>query len=250
MYRFLLSIGLGCLGCSSATDTVPNGGDSGIDAPSDATSDVQSDAHFDTQSDMGPWPEADGTTDSPADTALPDALGDANADSEPPPDADPYADGVPMDQVDVVGMGAGSPQVTQWAKTAVLRGMNIHRGSYYGPESWYFQIDGEGHKEWPSYKPFGGENDTPVCGNIWILVRQPGSTRWWAAPIEGLVDFTDIHPAGNLNFDHTNILADSPLAHPWQPMAGEVYGWMLTTNVFFPGSNGQERSNVLLEAWP
>jgi hypothetical protein len=211
---------------------------------------VQSDAHFDTQSDMGPWPEADGTTDSPADTALPDALGDANADSEPPPDADPYADGVPMDQVDVVGMGAGSPQVTQWAKTAVLRGMNIHRGSYYGPESWYFQIDGEGHKEWPSYKPFGGENDTPVCGNIWILVRQPGSTRWWAAPIEGLVDFTDIHPAGNLNFDHTNILADSPLAHPWQPMAGEVYGWMLTTNVFFPGSNGQERSNVLLEAWP
>ena len=215
----------------------------------DASSDVPSEA---SDAVSEPWPEGDGpATDAPSDAALEDGAGDGQADSEPPDvDSDPYADGVPMDQVDVIAMGAGTQGVTQWAKTAELRGMNIHRGSYYGPESWYFQIDAEGHANWPSYKPFGGENDTPICGNIWILVPQPGSSRWWAAPIEGLVDFTDIHPAGNLNFDHTNILAGSPLASPWQPVSGEVYGWMLTTNVFFPGSNGQERSNVLLESWP
>ena len=129
--------------------------------------------------------------------------------------------------------------------------MHIHLGTYYAPEqAWYFQIDADGYTSWTAYKPYGGANDTPIVGNIWILVKQPNSTRWWAAPIEGLGDFTDIYPAANLNFEHTNVLAGTPLASPWQPQSGETYGWMLSTNVAYPGSNGEERSNVVLEAWP
>jgi hypothetical protein len=243
-------MGLCCLGCGNPEDVVSSASGSGADA-SDVSSDgAECDVVYETQPDAVLDAVSDGVSEQEAEADAPSDVVEPVDSEAPDAEPDPHADGVPMDQVDVIAMGAGTPGVTQWAKTALLRGMNAHRGSYYGPESWYFQIDGEGHKDWPSYKPFGGEEDTPVCGNIWILVRQPGSTRWWAAPFEGLVDFTDIHPAGNLNFDHTNVLAGSPLAYPWQPASGEVYGWMLTTNVFFPGSNGQERTNVLLEAWP
>lgn len=155
-------------------------------------------------------------------------------------------DAINWKQVDIIGAAKGGG-VEGFSVTATLSGVNPHIGSYYGPKSWYLDLKLNGTQSWTSYLPFGTGN--PITGNIWIFVPQ-GNGRYWGAVFEGYGNKYTIHPAGNLNYDHTNVLAGTPLAYPWQPKSGETYGWMVSTNVIWPGRNGNMRTNIMLQAWP
>ena len=155
-------------------------------------------------------------------------------------------DAINWKQVDIVGRASGSG-IEGFSVTATLSAVNPHVGSYYGPKSWYLDLQLNGTQSWTSYLPFGTGN--PITGNIWIFVPQ-GNGRYWGAVFEGYGNRYTIHPAGNLNYDHTNVLAGTPLAYPWQPKSGETYGWMVSTNVIWPGRNGDMRTNIILQGWP
>jgi hypothetical protein len=154
-------------------------------------------------------------------------------------------DAITWDQVTFVGRS--NPAVASYSRTGTINSFRIHRGSYYGPDSWYVDVQTSGTSGWPGYLPFGTGNT--VEGNMWIFV--PNGNGYYAAPFEGWVVRTTILPLGNLNFDHTNILAGSVLGAPWQPTSGENYGWMVSTNAgLYPGGNGSQRTNIFMQRWP
>ncbi len=155
-------------------------------------------------------------------------------------------DAISWSQIDIIGAAKGGG-IEGFAVTATLSGVNPHKGSYYGPLSWYLDLNLKGTQSWTSYLPFGTGN--PITGNIWIFAPQ-GNGRYWGAVFEGYGNKYTIHPAGNLNYDHTNVLAGTPLANPWHPKSGVKYGWMVSTNVIWPGRNGNMRTNIMLQAWP
>ena len=155
-------------------------------------------------------------------------------------------DAINWSQIDVIGAASGKG-IENFSLTATLKSVDPHRGSYYGPPSWYLDLNITGSETWTSYLPFGTGN--PITGNIWIFVPQ-GNGRYWGAVFEGYGNMYTIHPAGNLNYDHTNVLEGTALAAPWQPESGVKYGWMVSTNIIWPGRNGNMRSNILLQAWP
>ncbi len=155
-------------------------------------------------------------------------------------------DAIRWNQIDIIGAAKGGG-VENFALTASLSDVNPHRGSYYGPPSWYLDLNLKGTESWTSYLPFG--TGRPITGNLWIFVPQSNG-RYWGIVFEGYSNQLTIHPAGNLNYDHTNVFAGTPLSSPWQPSSGTTYGWMVSTNVIWPGRNGNMRSNIMLQAWP
>jgi hypothetical protein len=155
-------------------------------------------------------------------------------------------DAINWSQVDQVGRGAGSG-IESFTVSATLRAMNPHWDNHFGPQSWYFNVDISGSSAWQNYAPYNDGN--AITGNIWIFVPN-GNGRYWLTAFEGYRNTQRIHAAGNLNFDHTNVLAGTPMAAPWQPQSGVEYGWMISTNVMWPGRNGDQRSNIIRQAWP
>jgi len=162
-------------------------------------------------------------------------------------------DAISWADVDIVGRPVGTG-AESFNVSAQLNGVNPHKGTYYSPRlTWYFNIDQKGTENWQAYVR---DNGSTTKGNIWVFVPQgehgvSGTKgRWWASSIEGYNSLYTIFPAGNLNFEHTNILQGTPIAAPWQPQSGVTYGWMLSTLVNGFGYNGRERSNIILQAWP
>ena len=139
-----------------------------------------------------------------------------------------------------------------WPLAAPLESVNLHWAAHFGPYGPYLTIEPATYTEvFPAYYPWG-EGTNPSSGHNWIFVRQPNSDRWWGATFEGLSAVQQVHSGGNLNFEHENILEGTPLAAPWQPVAGEIYGFMISTGAYTerPGSNGELRSNIILAEWP
>jgi hypothetical protein len=155
-------------------------------------------------------------------------------------------DAISWSQVDLVGRGATSG-IQGFNVSATLRAMNPHWDNHFGPQSWYFRVEIDGSTAWQNYAPYDDGN--AITGNMWIFVPQ-GNGRYWATAFEGYRNTQSIHAGGNLNFDHTNVLAGTPMAAPWQPQSGVQYGWMISTNVMWPGRNGDQRSTIILQAWP
>jgi hypothetical protein len=173
--------------------------------------------------------------------------------SEPlrPPQA---ADGFSWSKVDFIN--PTHARVVNFTEDATLEDVRIHRGSYWGPETWYANIVATGTDKWTPYKPYGRPEDRDISGNQFILVPQgvdgvPGvQGRWWAAFFEGYnIKTNGLHVFGNLNFEHTNVLAGTVLAYPWQPLPGREYGFFLTTDVQFGSGNGTSRTNPVFKTW-
>lgn len=155
-------------------------------------------------------------------------------------------DAINWSNVDQVGSTANQG-IETFNVSAQLSAVNPHIGSYYGPTGWYLGLVISGTQNWQSYDPYG--TGGLITGNIWIFVPQ-GNGRYWAAVFEGYGNFATNFPAGNLNFEHHNILAGTPMASPWQPQSGVEYGWMVSTNLIYPGRNGDQRTNIIIQAWP
>ena len=155
-------------------------------------------------------------------------------------------DAINWSDVDQVGTVANQG-IERFNVSAQLNAVNPHIGNYYGPTGWYLGLVISGTQNWQSYDPYntGGL----ITGNIWIFVPQ-GNGRYWATVFEGYGNFATNFPAGNLNFEHYNILAGTPMSYPWQPQSGVQYGWMVSTNLIYPGRNGDQRSNIIIQAWP
>ncbi len=155
-------------------------------------------------------------------------------------------DAISWSMVDQVGSTANQG-IEGFNVSAQLSNVNPHIGNYYGPTGWYLGLSITGTQNWQSYDPYG--TGGLITGNIWIFVPQ-GNGRYWAAVFEGYGNFAVNFPAGNLNFEHHNILAGTPMQSPWTPTSGVQYGWMVSTNLIYPGRNGDQRSNIIIQAWP
>ncbi len=152
------------------------------------------------------------------------------------------------DKVDVVGNSFGLSNISSYPERGEISGLNIHRGNYWGDESWYCNISYDGLEDWIGYDVFG--DGKILDGRQYILVERDG--RWICAFFEWFGKWSEngLHAWGNLNFDHTNLLKGTPLEYPWQPKSGEKYGFILATVANAESEGKRARTPIYWFTWP
>jgi hypothetical protein len=119
--------------------------------------------------------------------------------------------------------------VSGWAQTASLSGVNISGGS--------ITLNYNKSKVWPAV---GGLNANP-----WIFVNLDG--KWYGATWEWLRHGQTTKSAASVRGDH---IKKAPLNN-FKPVSGETYGFMVSGLARDKGTrNVSERSNVVMVRWP
>ena len=138
------------------------------------------------------------------------------------------SDSVPADLSGVVWLHT---DVSGWAQTASLNA-SVSGGQIV--------LKYDKAKVWPGVSAGG-----TICNaNPWVFVHRNG--KWYAATFEWLRPGQTSKPVSTVNGDH---IKKSPLEN-FNPVSGEVYGFMVSGLARDKTRNVRERSNVDMVRWP